>query len=82
MGSLHRQRDDVRGVGGQLHGLEKVFDGGRHGIEDRCGIDSKGALRRDRRQRTTVPGVYVAGDSDRDPQMVIVAAAEGAKAAE
>jgi len=46
-----------------------------------CGIDSTGGVRRDRHQRTTVAGVYVAGDSDRDAQFVVVAAAEGAKAA-
>jgi thioredoxin reductase len=33
------------------------------------------------RQRTCVPGLYLAGDADKEMQFVIVAAAEGAKAA-
>jgi thioredoxin reductase len=34
-----------------------------------------------RRQRSTVKGVYLAGDADDDVQFVVVAAAEGAIAA-
>jgi thioredoxin reductase len=32
-------------------------------------------------QQTNTPGLYVAGDADKDMQFVVVAAAEGAKAA-
>jgi len=46
-----------------------------------CEITRNGSVRTDRRQRTCVPGVYLAGDADKDMQFVIVAAAEGAKAA-
>lgn len=45
-----------------------------------CGRDAEGAVRRDRRQRTGVPGLYVAGDASRDVQFIMVAAAEGARA--
>ena len=38
-------------------------------------VDTKGA------ERTTVPGLWVAGDASKDAQLVIVAAAEGAAAA-
>ncbi len=41
----------------------------------------KGAVRTDDYERTNVPGLYVAGDASRRPQLVIVAAAEGAEAA-
>ncbi len=46
-----------------------------------CRFTRKGAIRTDRFERTGVPGLYVAGDASRDVQLVIVAAAEGAKAA-
>jgi thioredoxin reductase len=39
------------------------------------------ARRTSRKQTTNVPGLFVAGDADGDVQFVIVAAAEGAKAA-
>jgi len=46
-----------------------------------CRFTPKGAVRTDRLERTGVPGLYVAGDASRDVQLVIVAAAEGARAA-
>ena len=46
-----------------------------------CRLDAKGSVPCDRQGRTSIPGVYVAGDASRDVQFVIVAAAEGAKAA-
>jgi thioredoxin reductase len=46
-----------------------------------CRLTSKGALWVDHRQCTNVAGLYVAGDASRDVQFVVVAAAEGAKAA-
>jgi thioredoxin reductase len=42
---------------------------------DKGVVDTKGA------ERTTVPGLWVAGDASKDAQLVIVAAAEGAAAA-
>ena len=45
-----------------------------------CDFSPKGAVQTSRLQETCVPGVYVAGDAARDVQLVIVAAAEGAKA--
>lgn len=41
----------------------------------------KGAVRTAAAERTGVPGLFVAGDASKDPQLVIVAAAEGAEAA-
>ncbi len=46
-----------------------------------CQFNEKGTVRTDRWQATNIPGLYVAGDAARDVQSVIVAAAEGAKAA-
>jgi thioredoxin reductase len=46
-----------------------------------CDITRKGTVKTDRLGQTCVPGLYVVGDASRDVQFVIVAAAEGAKAA-
>jgi len=45
-----------------------------------CEFTSKGVIKTGRLQNSSIPGLYVAGDADRDVQLVIVAAAEGAKA--
>jgi thioredoxin reductase len=46
-----------------------------------CEFTRKGTVRTDRFGATCVPGVFVVGDASFDVQFVIVAAAEGAKAA-
>jgi thioredoxin reductase len=46
-----------------------------------CDFTSKGVVKTYKNQQTNVPGLYVAGDAARDMQLVIVAAAEGTKAA-
>jgi thioredoxin reductase len=46
-----------------------------------CEYDEQGHVRTCEKQRTFVPGLYLAGDADGDVQFVIVAAAEGATAA-
>jgi thioredoxin reductase len=46
-----------------------------------CEFSEKGAVRTNNYQVTCVPNLYVAGDASEDLQLVIVAAAEGAKAA-
>jgi thioredoxin reductase len=45
-----------------------------------CRFTSKGAVNTGSCEATDVPGLYVAGDSSKDSQFVIVAAAEGAEA--
>jgi len=45
-----------------------------------CHFTSKGTVRTNRLEGTSVPGLFVAGDASRDVQLAIVAAAEGAKA--
>ncbi|WP_162056062.1 NAD(P)/FAD-dependent oxidoreductase [Pontibacter pamirensis] len=45
-----------------------------------CEFTSAGVIVTRRLQQSNIPGLYVAGDAARDVQMVIVAAAEGAKA--
>ncbi len=45
-----------------------------------CDFNSRGTVRTNRFEGTGVPGLYVAGDASEDVQLVIVAAAEGAKA--
>jgi thioredoxin reductase len=46
-----------------------------------CRFKPDGGVQTSERQCTDVPGLYVAGDADKDVQFVIVAAAEGAVAA-
>jgi thioredoxin reductase len=46
-----------------------------------CVLNRQGLVKTDRLGQTCVPGLYVAGDASHDVQFVIVAAAEGAKAA-
>ena len=46
-----------------------------------CTMTRKGVVKTDHLGNTGVPGLYVVGDASRDVQFVIVAAAEGAKAA-
>jgi thioredoxin reductase len=46
-----------------------------------CDLNKQGLVKTDHLGQTRVPGLYVAGDASRDVQFVIVAAAEGAKAA-
>jgi thioredoxin reductase len=46
-----------------------------------CEFTRKGTVKTDHLGETCVPGIYVVGDASRDVQFVIVAAAEGAKAA-
>lgn len=47
-----------------------------------CIFNRKGTVDTDRWERTNVPGVYVVGDASRNVQFVVVAAAEGAIAAQ
>jgi thioredoxin reductase len=46
-----------------------------------CRFDESGGVVCDETGRTSVKGVYVAGDASRDVQLAIIAAAEGARAA-
>lgn len=46
-----------------------------------CVCNDKGTVDTGRLSQTNVPGVFVAGDASRDAQFVVVAAAEGTKAA-
>ena len=46
-----------------------------------CRLNKNGVIETNRLEQTQVPGLYVAGDSSKDMQFVVVAAAEGAKAA-
>ena len=45
-----------------------------------CEVSKKGVVVTNRYQQTNTPGLYVAGDADKDMHFVVVAAAEGAKA--
>ncbi len=46
-----------------------------------CILNNKGTVDTNRMEMSEIPGLYVAGDASKDVQLVIVAAAEGAKAA-
>ncbi len=60
-----------------------------HGFQQNCSLvkeigckfTANGLVLTDTHQLTDVPGLYVAGDANRDVQFVVVAAAEGTKAA-
>ncbi|HEY0066029.1 MAG TPA: NAD(P)/FAD-dependent oxidoreductase [Flavisolibacter sp.] len=45
-----------------------------------CEMSKKGVAVTNRLQQTNTPGLYIAGDADKDMHFVVVAAAEGAKA--
>lgn len=45
-----------------------------------CEMSRKGVVVTNRLQQTNTPGLYIAGDADKDMHFVVVAAAEGAKA--
>lgn len=45
-----------------------------------CEFTNKGVIKTRKLQKSNIPGLFVAGDAARDMQLVIVAAAEGAKA--
>jgi thioredoxin reductase len=45
-----------------------------------CSFTDKGVIDADDFQQSNIPDVYVAGDATRDMQLIIIAAAEGAKA--
>jgi thioredoxin reductase len=49
-------------------------------VQMNCERTSKGVLKLNRLQQTSVKGLYVAGDMARDVQLSVIAAAEGAKA--
>lgn len=62
------------------------FANGQHqrsqiGVTLGCKFSSKGTILASRHEETNIEGVFVAGDASRDMQFVIVAAAEGTKAA-
>jgi thioredoxin reductase len=62
------------------------FTGGQHpqcdlAVRLGCQFNQKGTVRTSHLSETNVPGVFVAGDASHDAQFVIVAAAEGVKAA-
>ncbi len=46
----------------------------------KCEFKDNGGIRTDRRQCAGMPGLYVAGDADREVQFVVVAASQGATA--
>jgi thioredoxin reductase len=46
-----------------------------------CILNRRGTVDTNKLEMSNIPGLYVAGDASRDVQLVIVAAAEGAKAA-
>lgn len=45
-----------------------------------CEVSKKGVVITNRYQQTSTPGLYIAGDADKDMHFVVIAAAEGAKA--
>jgi thioredoxin reductase len=87
---LVREDDKLLGVcleNGSLIPCDKMFV--NHGFHINgellsqlgCRCSRKGAAITNRKQQTSIPGVYAAGDATIDIHFVVVAAAEGAKAA-
>jgi thioredoxin reductase len=76
----------VFGDGRSLERAALFFNTGQHQRSPlaaalRCEFDERGGVvTKAYEVGTSVPGVYVAGDASRDVQLVVVAAAEGAKA--
>jgi len=84
-------------VGGRLHALalergepfkrDVLFFPSRPRLRDNlamslgCAVNRKGTVNTGNLSDTNVPGVFVAGDASRDVQFVVIAAAEGVKAA-
>jgi thioredoxin reductase len=76
----------VFGAGGTLDRCALFFNTGQHQRSPLaealgCSFDDQGGVQAEDHGATGVPGVYVAGDSSRDVQLVAVAAAEGVMAA-
>ncbi len=81
-----RLQQVVFGVGTPLPRSALFFCTGQHQrspLAEKLGAEfnEKGAVETGIRESTNVPGLYVAGDSSKEAQFVIVAAAEGVKAA-
>ena len=75
----------VFAAGGPLERSAVFFHSGAHQRSPLaeilgCEFDRRGAVRTNKFEGTRVPGLYVAGDASDDVQLVVVAAAEGAKA--
>jgi thioredoxin reductase len=74
-------------INGDLVDCNTIFVHHGHKVNDEllrqldCTCTKKGAALVNRKQQTNIPGVYVAGDASYDIHFVVVAAAEGAKAA-
>lgn len=74
-------------ISGQTHECQSIFVHHDIHINDtllkqlNCRTSKKGAAITNRKQETSIPGVYVAGDASYDVHFVSVAAAEGVKAA-
>lgn len=87
---IARKGDTLAGVAldnGEIIACDSLFvDNGHHVNDDLlkqlgCTCTKKGAAITNKQQQTNIPGVYVAGDASFDMHFVVVAAAEGAKAA-
>jgi len=87
---IARKEDTLTGVvleNGETVACYSLFvDNGHHVNDDLlkqlgCASTKKGAAITNKQQQTNIPGVYVAGDASFDIHFVVVAAAEGAKAA-
>lgn len=87
---LEGEHGNLRGVvletGESVERDAMFFSTGQHQACDiagglGCMMNRRGTVETNRLEMSSVPGLYVAGDASRDVQLVIVAAAEGAKAA-
>lgn len=72
--------------GSALERSAMFFTTGQHqrsniGIQLGCEFSNKGTFLTDKHEGTNVEGVFVAGDASKDMQFVIIAAAEGTRAA-
>jgi len=79
LGRVRFERGDDEGVDAMFFNTDQVQRSGLAGGLG-CRMTDDGGVVRDRRQRTGVAGLYLAGDASKDVQFVVVAAAEGAKA--
>ncbi|MBX3387825.1 MAG: NAD(P)/FAD-dependent oxidoreductase [Phycisphaeraceae bacterium] len=87
---LHHEEGELRALhfarGEPLNADAMFFNTGqvqRSGLPKllNCAFDNDGGVKTADRQQTTIPGLFLAGDADKEVQFVIVAAAQGATAA-
>lgn len=81
------QVKNITFINGEKKSCEAIFFSGGYDVQSDlvttlgCKVDKNKIVLTNKSQQTNIPGLYVAGDASKDMHFVVVAAAEGAKAA-